>query len=73
MSKRTPIAIAVGLAVLFSLPAASEAHCLNWKRWETRTTSVVSDTGRTVRRFGDGVVRTTDRMFGWLWCKKHRV
>ena len=74
MSKHLSIAAAVGFAALMALPAVSEAHCLHFKRFETRTASAFTETGHAVRRFGDGVVRTGDRMFGWLFsCKKHRT
>jgi len=34
-------------------------------RVETRTTRVVADTDRTLRRVGDGLARTGDRLFNW--------
>jgi hypothetical protein len=74
MSKSVSFATAIGFAALVALPAVSEAHCLHFKRWETRTTAAFTETGHAVRRFGDGVVRATDRVFGWVFCKKnHRI
>lgn len=73
MSKRISFAAAVAVATLVALPAVSEAHCLHFKRWEARTASAFDCTGRTVRHFGDGIVRAGDRMFGWIFCKGRRV
>jgi hypothetical protein len=73
MSKHLSVAAAVGFAALMALPTVSEAHCLHAKRWEARTTAVFTETGHAVRRVGDGIVRTSDRMFGWIFhCKRHR-
>ncbi|HVX37019.1 MAG TPA: hypothetical protein VHC71_12465 [Hyphomicrobium sp.] len=73
MSKRISFAAAAGFAALVALPAVSQAHCLHFNRLETRTASALDCTGRTVRHLGDGIVRAGDRMFGWLFCKGHRV
>lgn len=73
MSKRISFAAAAGFAALVALPAVSEAHCLNFKGWETKTASAFDCTGRTVRNIGDGIVRASDRMFGWIFCKGRRV
>ena len=73
MSKRISFAAAAGFAALVALPAVSEAHCLNFKGWEAKTTSAFDCTGRTVRHIGDGIVRTSDRMFGCIFCKGRRV
>ena len=74
MTKHLSFAVAIALATLVALPAASEAHCLHAKRWEAKTAAVFTETGHAVRRVGQGVVRVGDRMFGWIFCcKKHRV
>lgn len=73
MSKRISIAAAAGFAALIALPAVSQAHCLHLKNWETRTASAFDCTRRTVRNVGDGIVRASDRMFGWIFCKGRRV
>lgn len=73
MSKRISLAAAAGFTALVMLPAASEAHCLHFKRWETKTASALDCTRRTVRQVGDGIVRTGDRVFGWIFCKGRRV
>lgn len=73
MSKRLSFAAAAGFAALVALPAVSEAHCLNFNRWETKTASALDCTRSTVRHVGDGIVRAGDRMFGWIFCKRPRV
>jgi hypothetical protein len=74
MSKRLPLSAAVAVATLMALPAASQAtDCLHLKHLRTSTVAVADDTGRAMRRIGDGVVRAGDWAFGWIFCKRNRV
>jgi|GEM_PF-5826923 len=73
MSKRISFAAAAAFTTLVALPSASEAHCLHFKRLETKTASALDCTRRTARDVGDGIVRAGDRMFGWIFCKGRRV
>ena len=67
MSKRASISMAVALATLVAVPAASEASdCLGLHR-------VGDGSVAFVKRVGDGVVRVGDTMFGWLLCRHHRA
>ena len=67
MSKRASISMAVALAVLVALPAASEASdCLGLHR-------VGDGSVAFVKRVGDGVVRVGDAMFGWIFCRHRRA
>ena len=67
MSKRASISMAVALAVLVALPAASEASdCLGLDR-------VGDGSVAFAKRVGDGVVRVGDAMFGWILCRHRRA
>jgi hypothetical protein len=72
MSKHVSLSAAVAFAAIVAMPAASEASCLHFDRLGVRATDAVHDTGRALRRIGDGVVRVGDRAFGWLFCR-HKV
>jgi hypothetical protein len=72
MSKPLSMSAAVAFAALVALPAASEASCLHFDRVGVATRTAVHDTGRVLRRVGDGIVRAGDCAFGWLFCR-HKV
>ena len=75
MLKRTSLSAAMAIATLIVLPAASQARdCLFLDRgMGTQVASAASSTGRMFTRFTDGVVRSSDKMFGWMnFCKRSR-
>src|SRR5262245_15036604 len=74
MFKRTSLTAVLVATTLIALPTTSEARsCRLFDRVEVRTAAMVDDTGRMFRRVGDGVFHAGDRMFGWVFCKRHRV
>ena len=74
MSKRSLFAVALAFAALTSMSEASQANdCLGLHHMRTKTVAVVDGTVHAVRRVADGTVRFGDRLFGWMWCGKHRI
>ena len=71
MSKHIVLGAAMGVAVLVSLPAASEAHCLGYKQMRSDVASVVDGTTSFAKRVADRTARFGDQMFGWIKCDKH--
>lgn len=74
MSKRLSLSVAVAVAALMAMPAASQAHdCLGLHRAGDRAVTAVDHTRRAVVRAGDRLVHCGDRLFGWLFhCDHHR-
>jgi hypothetical protein len=75
MLKRTSLLAAMAIATVIVLPASSQASdCLFLDRGkETRVAASVDSTGRMFTRMSDSVVRTGDRLFGWMtFCKRSR-
>lgn len=74
MSKHSLFAVALAFAALTSMSGASQANdCLGLHHMRTKTVAVVDGTVHVVRRVADRTARFGDRMFGWIWCGKHRV
>lgn len=71
MSKRSLLAAAMGVAVLISLPATSEAHCLGYKHLRSDVVGVVDGTGAFVDRVANRMTRFGDRLLGLIHCDKH--
>ena len=69
MSKRSILSAAMGIAVLVSLPAASEAHCLSYKEMRSDVSSAVDGSRTFVKRVAYRTEKFGHRMFGWLKCK----
>ena len=68
MFKRTSLTAVLVATTLTALPATSEARdgCRLFDHVGVRATAMVDGTDRMVRRVGD-------RMFGWVFCKRHGV
>ena len=67
MFKRTSLTAALVATTFIALPATSEARgCRLFDHVGVRATAMVDGTDRMVRHVGD-------RMFGWVFCKRHRV
>ena len=67
MFKRTSLTAVLVATTLIALPATSEARsCRLFDHVGVRATAMVDGTDRMVRHVGD-------RMFGWVFCKRHRV
>ena len=74
MFKRTSLTAVLVATTFIALPATSEARgCRVFDHVGVRAAAMVDGTGHMFRRVCDGVVRAGDRMFGWVFCKRHRV
>ena len=73
MSKRTSLSAALAVATIIALPAVSEASdCRPFNRVGAGATAVVDGTTRVFKRAGDAIVRTGDRVGGWLFHRRVR-
>ena len=66
MTHKPLLAAAAAVSLLALSSGAQAGECLRGDRMEARVAAAVDDTGRMVRRVGDGIVRVGDRMFGWV-------
>jgi hypothetical protein len=68
MTKRTTLSAVIAVAIITGVPTVSEAgECSRVSRLETGAVAVVDGTKRAVRSAGDAIVRTSDRVAGWLF------
>ena len=74
MSKRTSLSAVLAVAAIVALPAVSQAgDCRPLDRVGAGAAAVVDGTARVVRRAGEAVVRTGDRVVGWVFHRRNRV
>lgn len=71
---RTSLFAAVAATSLVGLSAGTQAaDCLRGDRIEARATAAVQRTDHMLKRVGDGIMRTGDRLFGWMLHRRPRI
>lgn len=65
MAQKYLLATAAAMSILSFSSAAQAGGCPLSNRAEARTTTVVTDTDRSLRRLGDRLTRGGDRLFNW--------
>ena len=74
MSKHTPLSAVMAVAFITAVPTVSEARdCRHFSSVQSGAVAVVDGTKRAARSVGDAIVRTGDRVGGWLFHRRDRV
>ncbi len=69
MSNRKFLGAAMVIAALVSMPQASQAHCLSYKKMGSEVSAAVDGSATFVKRVAYRTEKFGHRLFGWLNCK----